>query len=154
MILCITAEWISAISTGGAFLIALYLLNLQRVENKKRIEDKDREIANQISTWIDLNSAPPRIYSQNLSSEPIYNLEVKLSNNYIADNLKDYPEFVAVHTYKSFGPKQKEHLICPKTNQAIDYNKIEVEISFKDTNGISWKRDKNGKIIKLPIQSA
>ena len=125
-------DWVTAISTSLAFLVASVVLYLS-------INERRKAQASEVAAWLEREVVAVKLVVANSSDLPVYEIIV-------------IPQFLG-RTYETIfiplmEPKEKwsvRNIPVPGTSH-VSNEFLGVEIEFNDSAGRRWKRDRNGKL--------
>lgn len=72
-----TPDWIAAVGTAGALIAAVLLLRDDRKVRREQDDEKSRDQAQRIGTWMTSDNYGYRVHLRNASDLPIYNVTVE-----------------------------------------------------------------------------
>ena len=142
-------EWFSAIGTVGAVIVALYVSIIDR---KRRVAQNRREQAEKIGVWKTHRSGAYQldtIYISNASHMPIFDIVISYGSSYGSEA-----------RYVTGDSQQILMIKIPPGLRKIDPSKNPIKkrsrnhltqgiaISFRDSNGLFWRRDASGVLIE------
>lgn len=135
-------EWLSAVGTVGALILAFVLLNREMVAGRQAAQDRRREQAAQVSGHFDVEGTTAtgilaRAVITNSSPSPIYSTAFRVPHT-------DRP------------PDEWEHYVVGVLSPGQEYKLgMEIpsmvggagpEISFRDSAGVHWIRRADGTL--------
>jgi len=151
------ATWFAAVGTVAAFFLAFWQLGTDR---RRRRKERVEEQARKVSAWVakeapsKVKGQPPRawIAVQNNSSEPIYEVIatiVRFPHMPAKDGVDDGKGVpLDFRTFLSVVPPGKYYSSVNGGYRGMSFQPA-VEIAFKDKNGRSWLRTRNGGCFEL-----
>lgn len=155
------STWIAAISTGGALIAGVLVLNLQRqdlnereTEHKAEAEDRRREQARHISQWLarwDEGDGRLRVVVgyQNSSPEPVYEATI-----YVKTTWDGGPSIFQFRIGGIRPNKSDGQATVPVDNTmsglAAENKEPPIIITFRDAVGRWWKRNEHGVLEQWP----
>lgn len=133
--------WAGAVFTGLVFLVALWLLVLQRRDIKQLQSEKRSEQARMVTAWASsLHVAVLSVGYQNQSPEAVYDVVVKIPDDrergaFISHRLGIVPP----------GTKSVANITLPlQPAYNVKAENIPVSMSFRDSAGRPWTRNPFG----------
>jgi hypothetical protein len=157
------SSWIASVSTGGALIAGVLVLNLQRRDLREReadrlaeVEEKRAEQARHVSAWWrgyeGAGSAGPSaslldaITYQNTGTEPVYYATVFALSGW-GGNPDIYPETIGIipPSTRSDGP-----IGAPIAGESPSSGMTPppIVITFRDAAGQWWRRDQHGALTR------
>jgi cbb3-type cytochrome oxidase subunit 1 len=125
-------DWITAIGTTLAFLIAFVVLSLD-------LRERRRHQATQVAAWFERSQSEAVLHIINSSDTPIYN--VKMTPQLLG---RDYD----VISYPLVAPKA-DHIALKMElpgSHEVSNKYLSVQMSFADSGGRRWKRTSGGRL--------
>jgi hypothetical protein len=144
------AEWVGAIATFSAVVVALYFSLRQSTDRKKR-EDRDQAV--KVSAWpVTMGlTKESKVVLSNTSSEPIYDVVISYGVAYGAGQtyLTGNENLIFIKRV----PPGRYVSPEPKNPGGAMHTQTGIAISFRDANGKYWRRDATGKVIQTRATS-
>ena len=136
------AEWFAAVGTIAAVVVALYIATRET----RRLQKRDRaDQAHQISAWRLVQLGFGEVVVSNASSLPIYDVLISYGVAYGAG-----PPFSLGNANQTFVvriPPGRYLVKEPKHGGGGMSVLVGPSISFRDANGLFWRRDAKGELI-------
>jgi hypothetical protein len=125
-------DWIAAIGTAFALLVAFAVLILD-------LKERRRHQASQAAAWLERGTSEVTLHVANSSDVPIY--KVRVTPQFLG---QDYKKI----SYPVLGPKADDTpLSIPLPgSQEVSNEFLGVEMVFADSGGRRWKRTRNGAL--------
>ena len=148
-------SWLSAIGTVGSLVAAFWLLKEDLKDRRAIRKSQAENVARKISSWCDVLSDERAIlWVQNLSDEPVYNLVSYVGGAHSdLDALPDHENKYMEVVFGLVPPQQK--IDFQIDDRRMEFNRSpfpnlpQVAVEFTDAQEVHWRRDQNGKIIKI-----
>jgi hypothetical protein len=128
-------DWIAAIGTTLAFLVAFAVLTLD-------LKERHRRQASQVAAWLERGPSDVTLHLVNSSEVPVY--KVRVTPQFLG---RDYD----VLSYPLVGPKEESTpLTIPLPgSQQVSNEYLGVQMLFADSAGRRWKRTRDGKLQRI-----
>jgi hypothetical protein len=125
-------DWIAAIGTTLAFLVAFTVLALD-------LKERHRRQASQVAAWLERGKPNATLHVANSSGEPVY--DVRTTPQIFGGDYEPY-------SLPVLGPGKDDtsQAIRVPRNREMSNEYLGVEMLFADSAGRRWKRRKDGKL--------
>lgn len=139
-------DWFAAVGTIGAVAVALYLA--EKGARDQRGREREAQ-ASCISSW----HQPGRedVVISNPSSSAIYNVAISFGVSYgEGEPFQQGNEF---NVFLRALPAGESRIHEPPTPPELVGRELAVSVTFKDAQGVHWRRDATGKLYETAEQS-
>lgn len=133
-------DWVAALGTAGALVAAVLLLRDDRRVRRSQDEERNREQAERIGTWIAASGSDSYVINlRNASDLPIYNVTVEFGTP------AGHDSWASATSWITMPPGETETaqvaVAASPTGAVVLYG-----TSFTDSAGRSWRRDASGTL--------